>query len=63
MLGLLKSRKFQMGIIGVIVEVIIAAVPELEGSRVALMAAVFALFGALIGAHTLTDVAAIKAGK
>lgn len=57
---ILKSRKVQMVLIAVIVELIIALVPDLKGSRETLMVAVAALFTALIGAHTLTDITAIK---
>lgn len=60
---ILKSRKFQILVIGVIVEIAISLVPDLEGSRTALITAVGALFAALMGMHTLTDITAIKNGK
>ena len=60
MLGLLKSRKFQIMIIGVIVDLAIMLVPELEGDRGTLVVAVTALFAAAMGMHTLTDITAIK---
>lgn len=57
---ILKSRKVQMALIAVVGEIIVALSPELEGSRATLMTAIGALFVALIGAHTLTDIAAIS---
>ena len=60
MLDILKSRKFQLLVIGVIVDMAIMLVPELEGDRATLVVAVTALFAAAMGMHTLTDITAIK---
>jgi len=59
---ILKSRKVQMAIVGLIVELVVFYLPELEGGRTILGAFVLAIVAGLMGAHTLTDIAAIKAG-
>ena len=63
MLDILKSRKFQLLVIGVIVDMVIMLVPELEGDRATLVVAVTALFTAAMGMHTITDITAIKSDK
>lgn len=58
---ILKSRKFQLLLVGLIVNIIIAYAPELNGSRGMLSAGVDALIIVAMGLHAATDISAIKA--
>lgn len=62
---ILKSRKVQMAIVAVILEFVVALVPDLQMDRATLGILIASILGVLVGTHTLTDITAIKseAGK
>ncbi len=57
---ILKSRKVQMAIVAIILEFVVALVPDLQMDRLALGTLVASIVAMLMGTHTLTDITAIK---
>ena len=57
---ILKSRKVQMAIVAIILEFVVALVPDLQMDRFALGALVASIVAMAMGTHTLTDITAIK---
>lgn len=55
LLALLKSRKFLTAVLGLLVDVIIALLPDLEPVRLELLAVVTAVSSILIGAIAYED--------
>ncbi len=63
MLDILKSRKFQMVIIGLTVAVIVALVPQLAEHQEALTYLIGVLVTGYMATHAYTDAAAIKSNS
>ncbi len=57
---ILKSRKVQMAIVAIVLEFVVALVPDLQMDRLALGTLVASIVAMLMGTHTLTDITAIK---
>jgi hypothetical protein len=62
-LMLLKSRRFWVLIIAAIVDVLIAAVPDLSTSRDVLIAAVTAVAGVVVHGFSMEDAALAQSAK
>ncbi len=59
---ILKSRKVQMAIVAIILEFVVALVPDLQMDRLALGTLVASIVAMAMGTHTITDIAAISKG-
>lgn len=60
MLDILKSRKFQAAIAGILAAVVASLVPQLAEHQEALTALIGVVISAYIAGHAYTDAAAIK---
>jgi len=56
-MDIFKSRRFWSAVVGIVVMVVVALVPELAQYQDTIIAALVAIFGILIGGYTAEDVA------